>query len=280
MQPSTVCPLPRPACWDKRGSKRRARRIERKTDLKAYVINLDRSEDRLAHMRAELGRVGVDFERIAAIDGAEMDADALAAFQQARPAKPGGWLPGEVGCFLSHFEAWRRVAEAEEPWAVVLEDDLRVSPDLPRLLASPDWIPADADAVRLEANRTMRLRRPRPIAVAPGRRLFTAVSGTTGSGAYILSRSAARRLIQAPAEMQSSVDEFLFKPKMSAVARALRRYQVVPAVCVQVGLVEGREGALKSLIRKRNTFGRGYRERSNPFLRLWPIRRHAVPFRR
>jgi glycosyl transferase family 25 len=247
--------------------------------LKAYLINLDRSEDRLAHMRQQLGRLGVDFERIAAIDGAVMAEDALAAFQRARPSKHEGWLPGEVGCFLSHFEAWSRIAAGEEPWGAVFEDDLRVSPDLPRLLASPDWIPADADAVRLEANRSMRLRRPRRIAVTPGRHLFTAVSGTTGSGAYVLSRAAAERLIQTPTEMHSSVDEFLFKPKKSAVAKGLRRFQVVPAVCVQVGLAEGREGALKSLIRKRNTFGRGYRERSHPVLRLWPIRRLAVPFR-
>lgn len=231
-------------------------------------------------MRQGLGRVGIHFERIAAVDGTAMGEDALATFQKARPAKPGGWLPGEIGCFLSHFEAWRRIAAANEPWCVIFEDDLHVSPDLPRLLGSAAWIPADADIVRLEANRTMRLAQPRPIAAAPGRRIYRAVSGTTGSGAYILSRSAAQRLIEAPAEMQTSVDVFLFKPKVSAVAKGLKRYQVVPAVCIQDGLAEGREGALKSLIRKRNTFGRGYRVRSNPVLRLWPIGRHAVPFRR
>jgi glycosyl transferase family 25 len=249
--------------------------------LKAYLINLDKSEDRLAHMRTELDRAGVEFERIAAVDGAALPADTLAAFRQARSAsKPEGWLPGEIGCFLSHREAWRRIAAADGAWAAVLEDDVHVSPDLGPLLSSSDWIPADADAVRLEANRTMRLRRPRPIAAAPGRRLFTAVSGSAGSAAYLLSRDAAQRLVDTPPETHAAVDVFLFKPRVSTVAKALRRYQVVPAVCIQDGLAEGREGALRSLIRERGTRGRGYRERSNPVLRLWPIRRHAVPFRR
>jgi glycosyl transferase family 25 len=231
-------------------------------------------------MRAELGRVGVDFERIAAVDGSALVQREIDAFCRARSAaKPQGWLPGEVGCFLSHFEAWRRIAAAEHAWAAVLEDDLRVSPDLAALLGSAEWIPAEADIVRLEANRSMRLSRPRPIAAAPGRHLYRAISGTTGTGAYLIARRAAHWLLSTPPEQHSSVDVFLFKPKLSRVARELRRYQVVPAVCVQDGLAEGREGRLGSLIRKRSTFGRGYRERSHPLLRLWPIQRFAVPFR-
>ncbi len=252
---------------------------KRKPDLKAYLINLDRSQDRLAHMRGEFGRAGIAFERIAAVDGAELPAETLEKFDRARAAKPEGWLPGEIGCFLSHFEAWSRIAAGEEPWAAVFEDDLRVSPDLAPLLASSEWIPTDADAVRLEANRSMRLSRRRRIDVTPNRSLYRAVSGTSGSGAYILSRTAAQRLLTSPSEARSSVDVFLFKPRVSAVAKGLRRYQVVPAVCVQDGLAEGGEGRLKSLIRQRNSFGRGYRERSHPVLRLWPIRRLAVPFR-
>jgi glycosyl transferase family 25 len=248
--------------------------------LKAYVINLDRSADRLDHMRAELGRVGVEFERIAAVDGSVLEQRELDAFCRARSAaKPQGWLAGEVGCFLSHFDAWRRIAAAEHAWAAVLEDDLRVSRDLAPLLASTDWIPADADAVRLEANRSMRLSKPRPIAATPGRYVYRAISGTTGAGAYILSRSAAKRLLATPPESHTGVDVFLFKPKMSRIAKELRRYQVVPAVSVQDGLAEGREGPLKSLIRKRNTFGRGYRKQTHPLLRVWPIQRFAVPFR-
>lgn len=247
--------------------------------LKAYLINLDRSEDRLAHMRAALGRAGVAFERVAAVDGKALGEEALEDFRRARKAaKPEGWLPGEIGCFLSHLEAWRRIAAGPEPHAAVFEDDLHVAADLGRLLDAPGWIPPDADVVRLEANRPMRLACGRPIAAAPGRALYRALSGSPGSAAYVLARRAAAWLAESEPALHTGVDVCLFKPKASAVARRLRRYQVVPAPCVQDG-VTGEDVRLASEIKGRATRGRGYRERISPLLGLWPLQRRAVPFR-
>lgn len=46
--------------------------------MKCLLINLDRSTDRLAHMTAEFARLGVVFERMAAIDGKDRpDFDAI-----------------------------------------------------------------------------------------------------------------------------------------------------------------------------------------------------------
>ena len=162
----------------------------------------------------------------------------------------------------------------------MFEDDIRVSADLgPLLAAAPAWPPADADIVRLEANRSMRLSVGRAIEAAPGRKVFRALSGTPGSAAYIISRDAAKWLTEVSPELHSIPDVFLFKPKISPVARKLRRYQVVPALCIQDEVLERGSSEMRSLIKARNTRGRGYRERSNPILRLWPILRHAVPFR-
>jgi glycosyl transferase family 25 len=247
--------------------------------LKVYVINLERSADRLAQLRIEFARVGVPFERIAGVDGAALDPAELHAFRNTRAeGNPDGWLPGEIGCFLSHFEVWRRIAAAADPWAAVFEDDVRVATDLKPLLASGEWIPGSADVVRLEANRPMRLTEGRPIEAAPNRKVFRALSGTAGAAGYIIARDVCRWLTETPARLHTSADIFLFKPKKSEVARRLRRYQVVPAVCVQAGVVEG-EPRVASLIKPRNTRGRSYRERSNPLLALWPMRRIAVPFR-
>ena len=248
--------------------------------LKAYLINLDRSEDRLAHMQLELGRAKVDFERVAAVDGATLAADLVEDFRRNRiKAKPDGWLPGEVGCFLSHLETWHRIAAANEPWAVVFEDDIHVSLDLGALLASPKWTPDDADIIRLESNRSMRLSRGRVIDLAPERRIHRALSGTPGSAAYVIARRVAKWLTEVPPELHSIPDVFLFKPKVSPVARKLRRYQVVPALCIQDELLHRGNAQMKSEIKPRTTRGRGYRERMNPLLRLWPIQRYAVPYR-
>lgn len=231
-------------------------------------------------MREEFGRANIAFERIAAVDGAALEPDLVEDFRRSRSAtKPDGWLPGEIGCFLSHFEAWKRIAAQDEPWAGIFEDDIRVSPDQAPLLASADWIPSNADIIRLEAYRSMRLAGGRPIANAPGRKLYRALSGTSGAAGYLIAQRTAEWLTETPSALHTSADVFLFKPRASPVARKLRRYQVVPAVCIQEGVLAGHDAELESLIKARSTRGRGYRERLNPLLKLWPIQRHAVPFK-
>ena len=230
-------------------------------------------------MHETLGRAGVELQRVSAIDGAALSAEALEEFRRTHTANLDGWLPGEIGCFLSHFEAWRRIAAHTDDWAAVFEDDVHVSPDLGPLLVSDDWIPTAADVVRLEANRPMRLAAGRPIDAAPGRRVYHALSGTAGAAAYILSRHAAAWIVETKPKLWTAADVFLFKPKISSVARKLRRYQVVPAVCIQEEVLERGNARLKSQIKTRATRGRGYREHLNPLLSLWPIRRYAVPFK-
>lgn len=231
-------------------------------------------------MREELARVGVAFERVSGIDGAALTRDEVDLFHGSRPGGPSeGWLSGEIGCFLSHFETWRRIASGGAEWAAIFEDDVRVAHDLGCLLGTVDWIPAGADIVRLEANRRMRLSGGVAIEAAPGRKVFRALSGTSGAAGYLLSKRTAARLIETQPALHIPVDLFLFKPKVSCIARKLNRHQVVPAVCVQDGILEGGGGRLKSLIKTRATRGRGYRENSSPLLQLWPIQRYAVPFR-
>ena len=248
--------------------------------MRAYLINLDRSPQRLALMRAALAATGVGFERVAGVDGAALTEDARRIFAEARcAAQPAGWMPGEIGCFLSHFAVWERIAAGADPWAAVLEDDLRVADDLGVLLRSAGWIPPGADIVRLEANRPMRLGRGRPIEGTHRRQVHAALSGSPGSAAYVVSKEAAQRLVASAPQTHASVDVFLFKPKMSAVAASLARFQVVPAPCVQDGVAAAPQEGLESLIRKRASRGRAYRETLNPLFRLWPMRRYAVPFR-
>jgi len=230
-------------------------------------------------MREAFARIGVAFERIAGVDGATLGPELIEDFRRNRTeAKPDGWRPGEIGCFYGHFSAWQRVAAGEEPWAAVFEDDVHVAADLSPLLRSSDWIPAGAEIVRLEANRSMRLSSGCAITVAPNRRVFRALSGTPGAAGYILAKSVAKWLTEVPPRLHSIPDVFLFKPKISRVAKKLRRYQVVPAVCIQDEVLNHQKARLRSQIKTRNTRGRRYREYSSPLLALWPLNRRAVPF--
>ena len=178
--------------------------------MKAFVINLDRSPDRLEHMRREFERIGASFIRSPGVDGALLSQAEREEFAEARSGPAAGWLPGEIGIFLSHLAIWKRIASGVEQAAAVFEDDVHLAKDLRALLGTQSWIPDDADVVRLEANRKMRLREGRSIDVARGRRLYRAASGTWGAAGYVITRKAAARLLKTPPEIYCPIDVFLF----------------------------------------------------------------------
>ena len=203
------------------------------TALPIYLINMDRAAHRLAFLHRRLDGLGLTFTRIPGVDGAALPDSERTAFAAARPRDgKRGWRPGQIGCFLSHFDAWTRIADGEASFGLVLEDDLHVSDTLPALLGSADWIPVDADIVRLEATGQWLALGP-PAGTIAERSVRRIRSSAWGAGAYLLSRAAATRLIASDPAVQSPADDFLFNPDTSSVARALVTYQVVPALAVQ-----------------------------------------------
>ena len=61
--------------------------------MHAYVINLARSPERLAHMTAELEKARLDYEVITGVDGRDLDLDDPAVIDPAlltRSVVPGG----------------------------------------------------------------------------------------------------------------------------------------------------------------------------------------------
>ncbi len=92
-----------------------------------YVINLDRSPDRLAALGEQCGEVGLHLERIAAIDCRELDQIPWRTqYDDARNRREylGPLTPGEIACFLSHRRAWGAFLQTNDPAAVFLEDDV------------------------------------------------------------------------------------------------------------------------------------------------------------
>lgn len=90
------------------------------------LINLDRSTERLVRCRAVLDGLGVAWERVAAIDGRDLDAEFLSRINP-QPPPSAQWYrpltPGEIGCFLSHLRCWRLILERQWDCALILEDD-------------------------------------------------------------------------------------------------------------------------------------------------------------
>jgi glycosyl transferase family 25 len=200
--------------------------------ISCYLINLDRSPDRLAFIANRLRTLGVDYTRIVAIDGSLLTDAEGAAFIAARPRDGRSWSAGQIGCFMSHTGAWRNIAEASASYGLVIEDDIHLSDATLAFLKNLDWVPADADIVRIEGTGQWLLLGA-GAATPEGRSVHRVRSSAWGAGAYILSKAAAKKLLAVEPVLHTPVDHFLYNVADSVVARSLTTYQVTPALAEQ-----------------------------------------------
>lgn len=95
--------------------------------MKAFLVNLDRSADRLVTAEAELRRVGIDYTRVSAVDGSKLSPEELKAsvsrFHMYRCMGRRLRL-AEIGCSLSNLKAHRMALEEGLARWAVLEDDV------------------------------------------------------------------------------------------------------------------------------------------------------------
>jgi glycosyl transferase family 25 len=105
----------------------------------SYIINLAENVTRLANSARQMDDLGIGWTRLEAVNGwALTDAEVAAVYdarENARRAKHPLVRP-EIGCYLSHVDAWRRVAADDaHDGGFIFEDDFAATPDLPRALA-------------------------------------------------------------------------------------------------------------------------------------------------
>lgn len=190
--------------------------------IKSYLINMQRSGDRLQAMSARLDALGLPFERIAAVDGATLTDEQIADFVRERPLEGSGdafstgprkWTASNIGCFLSHQAAWRIAADSDDAYTAIFEDDMHLSDALPALLRSTDWLPGGNSIVRLEPSYN-RIKLDAKVADVAGRHLRLVRPSRyqhcwpVCAGALIISRDAARLLLAAKARWHTMADIF------------------------------------------------------------------------
>ena len=102
-----------------------------------FLINLKASADRRAAATDQLARVGLAPTLVEAVDGRTLAAEAIGGLVDAegrlrRAPKP--LSPAEIGCYLSHRAVLERIVAEDIPQALVLEDDLVATDELPAVL--------------------------------------------------------------------------------------------------------------------------------------------------
>lgn len=167
------------------------------TRTHTWVINLDRSPERLATISAELDRLGLPWTRQRAVDARHFTPEQQAQLDVAAYHRKHGKEPvaGELGCFLSHVEVMQAFLATDKAFALVLEDDVHLGPALPAVLASLERHAERWDMVKLSA---VHSGSPQPyLPLADGVQLAVMLTRCTGSSAYLINRHAAQQYLKA-----------------------------------------------------------------------------------
>lgn len=164
--------------------------------IPVLYINLDRDADRRARMEAEFSRHGVAGQRFpatlwTALPQAEQDA-LYSAAQNARQFH----LPlvnGEKGCYASHLAAWQWLLDSPHAAAVVLEDDVALTPKFNAVIDAVVALPAGWDMVKLIGREQEKLASQRPL--IEGIELVDYKRVPSLTAGYLISRSGAAKLL-------------------------------------------------------------------------------------
>lgn len=115
--------------------------------MKTYIINLDRDQKRWNHIRDQALAVGLDFKRISGVSGRDLDQterDRHYSSSRARWLRARDLSPSEIGCALSHLKTYREILCRDLPRALILEDDVILSAEVPDVLSAlEDLLPQE-----------------------------------------------------------------------------------------------------------------------------------------
>lgn len=198
-----------------------------------YLIGLRQATGRAELMQRELDQAGLAATRVDAVDSTEVSRAEMLK-QCSSEGNWGYFQTKDMACTLSHARAWEAFLASDADVALILEDDVFLSPDTGAWLADLSWWPADAGIVKFERWRARRLQ----VALGRdrishlGREVRRMLSRHAGGAAYVISRRAAQHLLDSR-PFAITLDNLLFNFDASEPARAIKVYQVQPALAEQ-----------------------------------------------
>lgn len=251
-----------------------------------FVINLDKSTERLQNIKKQLDDLNISFERISAIKGREIDADIKnqvtypinhfdTKFRFTRAL-----TDGEIGCFLSHRECWKKLIASNEQFSLIMEDDIIISKKAKPYISSPNWIPTGVDICQLsclEKKVTERIRNQ----ILPIDQTIKLVSPLfpqpLGTQCYIISRKAAEVALSLSTKLPAPVDNFLFSLWFD-MANQFTTWRTSPTLAIPETNIKSDIGGRKNHIKKAPFLIRHGLRRFLMDMKIKKIQRSGIPF--
>ncbi len=175
-----------------------------------FLINLDRSPERLALATENLAKVGMPFQRVAGYDASKEDTSLCEIHQPAFTKIHGrkSIRKGEIGVYQSHLRAINSFLESDKDFAIILEDDaLPLSHTVSTIAQLIEW-KSDWDIVPL-----FHFHSGGPITLkhSDNLKLTVHLAHISSAAAYMINRHAAQVLIKHMAVQRACVDHALFE---------------------------------------------------------------------
>lgn len=202
-----------------------------------FYINLDSSIERRKKMEDLFSSINMKVERVSAVDGRTPQNKILFEEIQLEPSKrilfERDLLPGEIGCYLSHLKCLKAFLKTDAEWALILEDDVKISKDLSVLLHNICWIPKNVSLIQLssllKSGETFFMEK-KTITVNENYKLIHIIRPKpVGTQGYLINRKAAMDFISLSSKLKAPVDEILFSTDFS-FARKHKNYTLYPCL--------------------------------------------------
>lgn len=169
--------------------------------MKVYVVNMETSVARREAIEKQLIKLGMPFEIVAAVDGRKLSEPDLAKVVFDVKEFTGA----QAGCMLSHVKIYKRMQEVDDEFALILEDDsLITDPQFASMMTKATQMMNDGNIVLMtyywcrEGNLKLTQNKSTKIKTANDEYYLCKpqeVHGIGRSGAYLVSKKAAKRLL-------------------------------------------------------------------------------------
>lgn len=212
--------------------------------ITAFFINLDRDKTRREMMEDELARVGIVAERQSAIVGRGVP-DFLQSYYGAKLSD------GEVGCSASHLVLCKTLLDRSLPFALIFEDDARLSPLTAKIISSAvSMAPGGWDVIRLVESSSQPFQVVAEL--AEGRSLVRYLRVPRSTTGLLVSASGAQKLLT-PRTVTEPIDVEIRWPWQLD----LNVYGIEPPIVTQASGLEFESAiSIRSLPRKLNQLRR------------------------
>jgi glycosyl transferase, family 25 len=177
---------------------------------KAFILHLERAHSRAATVQSLRASLPLESEVLGAIDGARLtpqEVDQAYARRRFRPTYPFPLTRTEVGVFLSHRLAWRRIVDDALDFAFIFEDDAEIDP--PAFAALVEFVALERPAWDYVLLPAQAIRNGTPVASRGDLTLMRPDTPPLRAIAQIVSFAAAKRLLDRTLPFDRPIDTLM-----------------------------------------------------------------------